>query len=79
MLVSMGVQQGSDANLLWRLVKATYSVAQVEGAAGRQDNKRALVYEALDHASTALQCDPSNSNVHKWSALLVPLNFNTVM
>lgn len=52
-----------DAELLWRLARASRDLAQLRGAAGEE--RKALVYEALECAKRALERTPASFAAHK--------------
>ena len=64
----MSVQNSSNAEILWRLGRATYS-----RSLGIKDKTQhdALVKEALPYVQQALEFDSNNFAVHKWMAILI--------
>ena len=60
-LLSMGSHR--DAELLWRLARASRDVAQLSGAS--EEEKKLLVYEALEYAKRALEKNESSCAAHK--------------
>lgn len=56
-----------DAELLWRLARASRDVAQLSGTS--EEEKKLLVYGALEYARRALDKNQSSSAAHKVSFL----------
>lgn len=54
-----------DAELLWRLARASRDLAQLSSTSAEE--KRQLAYEALEHAKKALEKNESNFAAHKVS------------
>ena len=52
-----------DAELLWRLARASRDVAQLSGTS--EEEKKFLVYEALEYAKRALEKNESSCAAHK--------------
>lgn len=52
-----------DAELLWRLARASRDVAQLSGTS--EEEKKVLVYEALEYAKRALEKNESSFAAHK--------------
>lgn len=63
MVVSCLLQTSEDAELLWRLARASRDLAQLGGTSAAE--KKALVYEALGYAQRALEKDHASSAAHK--------------
>ncbi|NXW08580.1 RMD1 protein, partial [Fregetta grallaria] len=53
-----------DAELLWRLARASRDLAQLSSTSAEE--KRQLAYEALEYAKKALEKNESNFAAHKW-------------
>ncbi|XP_051466394.1 regulator of microtubule dynamics protein 1 isoform X3 [Apus apus] len=53
-----------DAELLWRLARASRDLAQLSSTSA--EDKRKLTYEAFECAKKALEKNESNSAAHKW-------------
>ncbi|KAM7075359.1 regulator of microtubule dynamics protein 1 isoform 2-T3 [Molossus nigricans] len=62
-------KDSEDAELLWRLARASRDLAQLRGATGEE--RRALVYEALECARRALERTQASSAAHKWYAICI--------
>ncbi|XP_073535640.1 regulator of microtubule dynamics protein 1 [Phyllobates terribilis] len=60
-------QDSSDAEILWRLSRATRDVAQLSKTS--PNDKKRLVYESRDFAQKALEINESCSPAHKWYAI----------
>lgn len=60
-------QISEDAELLWRLARASRDVAQLNRTS--EEEKRLLVYEALEYAKRALEKNESSFAAHKVSWL----------
>lgn len=56
-------QISEDAELLWRLARASRDVAQLSGTSA--EKKKALVYEALKYAERALEENAASFAAHK--------------
>jgi hypothetical protein len=54
-----------DGELLWRLARASRDIAQLSKTS--EEEKKVLVYEALDYAKRALEKKESSSAAHKVS------------
>ena len=52
-----------DAELLWRLARASRDVAQLSGTS--EEERKVLVYEALEYAKRALEKNESSFAAHK--------------
>lgn len=57
------LQISEDAELLWRLARASRDLAQLSGTSAEE--KKALVYEALDYATRALEKNEASFAAHK--------------
>lgn len=62
-------KESEDAELLWRLARASRDVAQLSGTSAEE--KKLLVYEALAYAKRALEKNESSFAAHKWYAICV--------
>ncbi|KAL0599083.1 Regulator of microtubule dynamics protein 1 [Plecturocebus cupreus] len=60
-------KESDDAELLWRLARASRDVAQLSRTS--EEEKKLLVYEALEYAKRALEKNESNFAAHKWYAI----------
>ncbi|NWJ09859.1 RMD1 protein, partial [Crypturellus undulatus] len=58
-----------DAELLWRLARASRDLAQLSSTSA--EAKKQLVYEALEYAKQALEKNESNFAAHKWYAICI--------
>ena len=56
-------KESEDAELLWRLARASRDVAQLSGTS--EEEKKFLVYEALEYAKRALEKNESSCAAHK--------------
>ncbi|XP_004697785.1 regulator of microtubule dynamics protein 1 [Echinops telfairi] len=63
------LQISDDAELLWRLARASRDIAQLSGTS--EEEKKRLVYEALEYAKRALEKNESNFAAHKWYAICI--------
>ncbi|XP_064010630.1 regulator of microtubule dynamics protein 1 isoform X3 [Pogoniulus pusillus] len=57
-------KNSDDAELLWRLARASRDLAQLSSTSAEE--KRKLTYEAFEYAKKALEKNESNSAAHKW-------------
>uniref|UniRef100_A0A8C3KNW7 Regulator of microtubule dynamics protein 1 n=1 Tax=Calidris pygmaea TaxID=425635 RepID=A0A8C3KNW7_9CHAR len=57
-------KNSDDAELLWRLARASRDLAQLSSTSAEE--KRKLAYEALECAKKALEKNESNFAAHKW-------------
>ncbi|KAM6088936.1 regulator of microtubule dynamics protein 1 [Chlamydotis macqueenii] len=57
-------KNSDDAELLWRLARASRDLAQLSSTSAEE--KRQLAYEALEYAKKALEKNESNFAAHKW-------------
>ncbi|XP_023982892.1 regulator of microtubule dynamics protein 1 isoform X2 [Physeter macrocephalus] len=62
-------KESEDAELLWRLARATRDIAQLSGTS--EEEKKLLVYEALEYAKRALEKNESSFAAHKWYAICI--------
>nr|XP_024106356.2 regulator of microtubule dynamics protein 1 isoform X4 [Pongo abelii] len=60
-------KESEDAELLWRLARASRDVAQLSRTS--EEEKKLLVYEALEYAKRALEKNESSFAAHKWYAI----------
>ncbi|XP_034524164.1 regulator of microtubule dynamics protein 1 isoform X2 [Ailuropoda melanoleuca] len=60
-------KESEDAELLWRLARASRDTAQLSGTS--EEEKKLLVYEALEYAKRALEKNESSFAAHKWYAI----------
>uniref|UniRef100_M3YHJ1 Regulator of microtubule dynamics protein 1 n=1 Tax=Mustela putorius furo TaxID=9669 RepID=M3YHJ1_MUSPF len=58
-----------DAELLWRLARASRDIAQLSGTS--EEEKKLLIYEALEYAKRALEKNESSFAAHKWYAICI--------
>lgn len=56
----------SDPEFLWRLSKACYMVAGIEGDRGNPEKKKELMFESKNHADSAIQLNEECASAHKW-------------
>ena len=54
--------------ILWRLGRATFERAK---AAAKEEERRQLFREALNHVEAALVINSENFAVHKWMSILI--------
>ncbi|NXR06552.1 RMD1 protein, partial [Semnornis frantzii] len=57
-------KNSDDAELLWRLARASRDLAQLSSTSAEE--KRKLAYEAFEYAKKALEKNESNFAAHKW-------------
>ncbi|XP_058524756.1 regulator of microtubule dynamics protein 1 [Ochotona princeps] len=62
-------KESEDAELLWRLARASRDMAQLSGTS--EEEKKLLVYGALEYAQRALEKNQSSSAAHKWYAICI--------
>ncbi|XP_007461783.1 PREDICTED: regulator of microtubule dynamics protein 1 isoform X1 [Lipotes vexillifer] len=62
-------KESEDAELLWRLARASRDIAQLSGTS--KEEKKLLVYEALEYAKRALEKNESSFAAHKWYAICI--------
>ncbi|OXB69377.1 hypothetical protein ASZ78_004867 [Callipepla squamata] len=60
-------KNSEDAELLWRLARASRDLAQLSITSAEE--KRQLTYDSLEYAKKALEKNESNSAAHKWYAI----------
>ncbi|XP_019383428.1 PREDICTED: regulator of microtubule dynamics protein 1 isoform X1 [Gavialis gangeticus] len=62
-------KNSEDAELLWRLARASRDLAQLSRTSAEE--KKQLIYEALEYAKKALEKNESNFAAHKWYAICI--------
>ncbi|XP_058131682.1 regulator of microtubule dynamics protein 1 isoform X4 [Dasypus novemcinctus] len=62
-------KESEDAELLWRLARASRDISQLSGTS--EEEKKQLVYEALEYAKRALEKNESSFAAHKWYAICI--------
>ncbi|XP_006880620.1 PREDICTED: regulator of microtubule dynamics protein 1 [Elephantulus edwardii] len=62
-------KESEDAELLWRLARASRDVAQLSTTS--EEEKKRLVYEALEYAKRALGKNERSFAAHKWYAICI--------
>ncbi|NXC39697.1 RMD1 protein, partial [Penelope pileata] len=62
-------KNSEDAEVLWRLARASRDLAQLSSTSAEE--KRQLVYDALEYAKKALEKNESNFAAHKWYAICI--------
>nr|XP_045000314.1 regulator of microtubule dynamics protein 1 isoform X2 [Jaculus jaculus] len=62
-------KESDDAELLWRLARASRDIAQLSRTS--EEEKKRLVYEALEYAKRALEKNESSFAAHKWYAICI--------
>ncbi|KAL1775954.1 regulator of microtubule dynamics protein 1 [Sigmodon hispidus] len=62
-------KESEDAELLWRLARASRDMARLNGTS--EEEKKVLVYEALEYAKRALEKNASSFAAHKWYAICI--------
>ncbi|XP_038601764.1 regulator of microtubule dynamics protein 1 [Tachyglossus aculeatus] len=62
-------KQSEDAELLWRLARASRDLSQLSSTSAEE--KKQLVYKALEYAKKALEKNPSSFAAHKWYAICI--------
>ncbi|XP_059250802.1 regulator of microtubule dynamics protein 1 isoform X2 [Mustela nigripes] len=62
-------KESEDAELLWRLARASRDIAQLSGTS--EEEKKLLIYEALEYAKRALEKNESSFAAHKWYAICI--------
>ncbi|XP_077023250.1 regulator of microtubule dynamics protein 1 isoform X1 [Tamandua tetradactyla] len=62
-------KESEDAELLWRLARASRDISQLSGTS--EEEKKRLVYEALEYAKRALEKSESSFAAHKWYAICI--------
>ncbi|KAK7076822.1 Regulator of Microtubule Dynamics, partial [Halocaridina rubra] len=63
-------QYSENAELLWRLAKATRNMAAIQEKLGNNKEKETLIFEAYDFAEKALSFNKDHAEIHKWYAIL---------
>lgn len=66
--LSHGLQGGENAEILWRLARATYEVAKLSS---NPSERKEFDFEAFGYAERALLLEPDNFAVHKWMFILL--------
>uniref|UniRef100_A0A8C8ZJA0 Regulator of microtubule dynamics protein 1 n=1 Tax=Prolemur simus TaxID=1328070 RepID=A0A8C8ZJA0_PROSS len=69
-------KESEDAELLWRLARASRDVAQLSRTS--EEEKKQLVYEALEYAKRALEKNESNFAAHKKAIELNPKDATSI-
>ncbi|XP_040402220.1 regulator of microtubule dynamics protein 1 isoform X2 [Cygnus olor] len=69
-------KDSEDAELLWRLARASRDLAQLSSTSAEE--KRQLVYEALEYAKKALEKNESNFAAHKRAIELNPKDATSI-
>ncbi|KAF6323659.1 regulator of microtubule dynamics 1 [Rhinolophus ferrumequinum] len=69
-------KESEDAELLWRLARASRDVAQLSGTSAEE--KKLLVYEALAYAKRALEKNESSFAAHKKAIELNPKDATSI-
>lgn len=64
-------ERSEDAELLWRLARAYYSMSSTHGSRGDKQKKKECVMKGISYAEKALGINSESSNVHKWYAICV--------
>ncbi|XP_025056011.1 regulator of microtubule dynamics protein 1, partial [Alligator sinensis] len=62
-------KNSEDAELLWRLARASRDLAQLSRTSAEE--KKQLIYEALEYAKKALEKNEANFAAHKWYAICI--------
>ncbi|XP_059767776.1 regulator of microtubule dynamics protein 1-like [Balaenoptera ricei] len=62
-------KESEDAELLWRLARASRVIGRLSGTS--EEEKKLLVYEALEYAKRALGKNESSFAAHKWYAICI--------
>lgn len=62
-------KESEDVELLWRLARASRDIAQL--CKTSEEEKKVLVYEALEYAKRALEKKESSFAAHKWYAICI--------
>ena len=55
-----------NSGYLWRMAKAAFSLSQIEGARGHDNEKKRLIYVSKDFAMQSLEQNNVDPNAHKW-------------
>ncbi|XP_049638103.1 regulator of microtubule dynamics protein 1 [Suncus etruscus] len=61
--------KSEDAELLWRLARASRDMAQLSETS--EEEKKLLIYEALEYAKRALEKNELSFAAHKWYAICI--------
>ncbi|XP_028918016.1 regulator of microtubule dynamics protein 1 isoform X2 [Ornithorhynchus anatinus] len=69
-------KQSEDAELLWRLARASRDLSQLSSTS--PEEKKQLVYEALEYAKKALEKNPSSFAAHKKAIELNPKDATSI-
>uniref|UniRef100_A0A8C5V8Q1 Regulator of microtubule dynamics protein 1 n=1 Tax=Microcebus murinus TaxID=30608 RepID=A0A8C5V8Q1_MICMU len=69
-------KESEDAELLWRLARASRDIAQLSKTS--EEEKKLLVYEALEYAKRALEKNESNYAAHKIAIELNPKDATSI-
>ncbi|XP_046498464.1 regulator of microtubule dynamics protein 1 isoform X3 [Equus quagga] len=69
-------KESEDAELLWRLARASRDIAQLSGTS--EEEKKLLVYEALEYAKRALEKNESSFAAHKKAIELNPKDATSI-
>uniref|UniRef100_A0A8C3WIX9 Regulator of microtubule dynamics protein 1 n=1 Tax=Catagonus wagneri TaxID=51154 RepID=A0A8C3WIX9_9CETA len=69
-------KESEDAELLWRLARASRDIAQLGGTS--EEEKKLLVYEALEYAKRALEKNESSFAAHKKAIELNPKDATSI-
>uniref|UniRef100_A0A7N5KGI9 Regulator of microtubule dynamics protein 1 n=1 Tax=Ailuropoda melanoleuca TaxID=9646 RepID=A0A7N5KGI9_AILME len=69
-------KESEDAELLWRLARASRDTAQLSGTS--EEEKKLLVYEALEYAKRALEKNESSFAAHKKAIELNPKDATSI-
>ncbi|KAF6100932.1 regulator of microtubule dynamics 1 [Phyllostomus discolor] len=69
-------KESEDAELLWRLARASRDVAQLSRTS--EEEKKALVYEALEYAKRALEKNEASFAAHKKAIELNPKDATSI-
>ncbi|KAK2494551.1 hypothetical protein MC885_012051 [Smutsia gigantea] len=69
-------KESEDAELLWRLARASRDIAQLSGTS--KEEKKLLVYEALEYAKRALEKNESSFAAHKKAIELNPKDATSI-
>ncbi|XP_004474807.1 regulator of microtubule dynamics protein 1 isoform X6 [Dasypus novemcinctus] len=69
-------KESEDAELLWRLARASRDISQLSGTS--EEEKKQLVYEALEYAKRALEKNESSFAAHKKAIELNPKDATSI-
>ncbi|XP_076312723.1 regulator of microtubule dynamics protein 1-like isoform X1 [Tachypleus tridentatus] len=70
-LLARSAEFENKAEILWRLAKAAHLCGIIAEKRHDLEKKKELVKEAFNYASSALEADSSDPEVHKWYAITV--------